>query len=88
MQNYNIINLCADIESLIEKAAPEFNDMVILGDFNARNTEFLTNDITIMEGLYATCNRIGLREICKNLPVLWVTVPHVLAYYLSTTVIW
>ena len=34
VQNYDIINCCADIEVLIEKAAPVFNDIFILGDLN------------------------------------------------------
>ena len=60
-----LLTFCADIEVLIEKAAPVYNDIFILGDLNARNTEFCKDDITNMEGriLFTTCNRIGLKEI-------------------------
>ena len=34
---YEVVELCNDIEYIIDKASHEFNDVIFIGDMNARN---------------------------------------------------
>ncbi len=46
----DVIDFCADIESVIENATPEFKSFIFLGDTNCRNSLFWSEDKTTTEG--------------------------------------
>ena len=65
VQAYKITHYCQDIEELYDIAMNEFEDIVFLGDMNARNSEFWNGDIINIEGqaLHTLCARLGKAEL-------------------------
>ena len=50
VQYYDIITFCADIDSIIDTASVDFDDIIFMGDMNARNQAFWHQDKTNTEG--------------------------------------
>ncbi len=46
----DVIEFCADIESVVENATPEFKSFIFLGDINCQNSLFWLEDKTTTEG--------------------------------------
>ncbi len=46
----DMLDFCSDLNDVIDKASEEFDDIVIMGDMNARNTLFWNHDITNTDG--------------------------------------
>ncbi len=65
VQYYDIVDFCADIDTIVDHASHEFDDIIFLGDMNARNAIFWNQDRTNTEGriLYNTFNALGFEEM-------------------------
>ena len=46
----DIIDFCADIDTILDKSTPEFHRHIFIGDTNCRNSEFWENDCSTTEG--------------------------------------
>ena len=72
VQNYDVIKFCADIEIQIKKAEPVYNNIVFLGDLNACNTKFWSNNVTNTEelALHTVTNYVKVWDYIYNKPML------------------
>ena len=50
VQDYDIVDHCADIYLIIDKASEEFDDFIFLGNMNGRNQLFWNQDMSNTEG--------------------------------------
>ncbi len=51
----DIIDFCADVDSLIDKARDTYDDIIFIGDMNGRNSLFWCDDITNTDGRILNC---------------------------------
>ena len=65
VQDYDVVDFCADTDSIIDSASEEFDEIVFLGDMNARNELFWNQDLTNTEGraLYSSFNALGFVQM-------------------------
>ena len=65
VQHQNIKDFCNDVESLHDQASTLFDDILVMGDFNARHREFWSEDATNAEGreVLARFNQMGMKQV-------------------------
>ena len=61
----DIIQFCSDLDNILENSIHEFQDVICIGDMNARNSVFWENDVTNTDGraLSAYIQEVGMVEL-------------------------